>query len=72
MVVKTTKKCLTRQEEVEILDGVSSVRLRLEFILRLVDERERITQGNENIQQELFEYISEQLHNEVTVLKSIN
>ena len=72
MVVKTEKKCLTRQEEVEILDGVSNVLLRLEFMLRLVDERERIIQGNENIQQELFEYISEQLHNEVTVLKSIN
>jgi len=70
MVVKCVKVRRSKASIVDILDGVNDVRSRLLFVGRLIDERERITKGNEDLMQELFNYVSEQLKSDTTLLKN--
>lgn len=70
MVVKCAKVHRSQSSVIDMLDGVNDVRLRLLFVGRLIDERERITKGNEDLMQELLDYVSEQVKSETTLLKT--
>lgn len=59
-------------EVTKLLDSINSVEARLRFVGRLIDERELITKDDVELMQELFNFVSEQIQFEVTLLKQFN